>query len=105
MKLVFIYFLVNIYFVYSKQPIASLPCSLNPLLVARTVSASLINMVLNIISILLLIVVIEFDGCSKQASAIQLQTDPQDACVAYGNGTTYNVTGLDWPYVFTDSRN
>lgn len=36
------------------------------------------------------------------ASASLLTPDPSDHCVAYGNGTTFNVTSLPWPFLLSN---
>ena len=33
-----------------------------------------------------------------------LTPDAADLCVARGNGTTFNITSLPWPFHFTDAR-
>ena len=38
------------------------------------------------------------------SSASLLTPDATDLCTAYGNGTTFNVTSLPWPFTFSDSR-
>jgi len=55
------------------------------------------------ISIILLSCILVF--LVNLINGIQLQVDRQDACVAYGNGTVYNVSSLNWPFVFHDTRN
>jgi hypothetical protein len=39
------------------------------------------------------------------ALASQLRVDPHNPCVAHGNGSVFNITGLPWPFTFTDSNN
>ena len=44
--------------------------------------------------------------CARPAASSQLRNDPTSRCVAYGNGTTFNITALPWSsFSFTDARN
>jgi hypothetical protein len=38
------------------------------------------------------------------ACASLLTPDAGDFCAAYGNGTTFNITSLPWPFTFSDAR-
>jgi hypothetical protein len=52
-------------------------------------------------SFLVLVLVLSAPG----ASASQLRNDPLSLCVAYGNGTVFNVSSLPWSsFSFSDAR-
>jgi hypothetical protein len=43
-------------------------------------------------------------AAASLAAGSLLTPDASDLCVARGNGTTFNITALPWPFRFSDSR-